>query len=584
MAPRTAMMAPMTSGSGSADERQRLAELEALLEGTKALIELDDAHGAKAQVLQALDEVESLCGSDPEGSGGGGRRLAERLAALDPAALSPEAGRVVAETMRYGLRSAMLSNDVEAALPFGRAALAFANHLGLPLLAAQAHNDLASVYGVRDFHERAIYHLRAGIDVLERAGERVFPALVNNLGNVYMATDRIEEALACFDQAVRGAAEESDDMRRAIALSNRGRALSALRRHQDAIEALREALGLFRSLNRRAYVATTLAKLGTAHAAAGDLATAMEHFETAGREIEDPGQPFRGEVVEAIGRALLDAGDAKRAIEELERAERLHREAGALGAAADLLREQARALAALGRHEEAYDRLWSFLEESGARQQEHGEVLLGVLLVELEAGLTRDHELLAITGRALAEANRALRAQAERLERLSSTDELTQVHNRRYLNGRLQDAVLRCRQEPGSDLCLVLFDVDAFKTINDRYTHLVGDEVLRKTAGILGRTFRRTDVVARWGGEEFAVLLVGTPKEAAERVADKARLAVEGAGWDELAPGLEVTVSAGVASVRELTGSPSALELLKLADRRLYQAKSRGRNRVAAGD
>src|SRR5690606_14549016 len=158
---------------------RRLAELEALLEGAKALIELDDAHGAKAQIIQALDEVERLCGSEPREAGG--RRLAERLAALDASGLSPEAGRVVAETMRYGLRSAMLSNDVESALPFGRAALALANQLRLPLLAAQAHNDLASVYGVRDFHERAIYHLRAGIDVLERAGERVFPALVNNL-------------------------------------------------------------------------------------------------------------------------------------------------------------------------------------------------------------------------------------------------------------------------------------------------------------------------------------------------------------------------------------------------------------------
>lgn len=576
------MMAPMTSGSGGADEGRRLAELEALLEGAKALIELDDAHGAKAQIIQALDEVERLCGSEPREAGG--RRLAERLAALDASGLSPEAGRVVAETMRYGLRSAMLSNDFESALPFGRAALALANQLRLPLLAAQAHNDLASVYGVRDFHERAIYHLRAGIDVLERAGERVFPALVNNLGNVYMATDRIEEALACFDQAATGAAEERDDMRRAIALSNRGRALSALRRHDEAIEALRESLGLFRSLSRRAYVATTLAKLGTAHAAAGDLVTAMEHFESAAREIDDPGQPFRGEVVEAIGRALLDAGDAAEALKELEQAERLHREAGSLGADADLLREQARALALLGRHEEAYDRLWSFIEESGARQQEHGEVLLGVLLVELEAGLTRDHELLAITGRALAEANRALRAQAERLERLSSTDELTQVHNRRYFNGRLGDAVARCRQEPDSDLCLVLFDVDGFKSINDRQTHLVGDEVLRKVAGVLTRTFRRTDVVARWGGEEFAVMLVGTPKPAAERVAEKARVAVATTGWDELAPGLEVTVSAGVASVRELPGSPHALELLKLADRRLYQAKSHGRNRVAAGD
>jgi len=577
-------MTPMAIGNGGAGELDLLAELEALLEGAKALIDLDDAHAAKAQVMQALEVIERVCGRGAGGWDGAEPRLVDRLAALDADSVPPGAGELFAETMRLGLRSAMLSNDVESALPFGRAALAFANRLRLPRLAAQAHNDLASVYGIRDFHERAIFHLRAGIDVLERAGERVFPALVNNLGNVYMATDRIEEALACFDRAVQGAAEEGDDMRRAIALSNRGRALSALRRHDEAIAALQEALELFRALGRRAYVATTLAKLGTAYTAAGDLATAMGYFETAGREVEDPSLPFRGEVVEAIGRALLEAGDAERALAELERAEALHREAGALGAATDLLREQAQALALLGRYEEAYERLALYLEETEAQQQEHGEVLLGVLLVELEAGLTRDNELLAITGRALAEANRALRAQAERLERLSATDELTQVHNRRYLNGRLQDAVARCRQDPDRDICLVLFDVDGFKTINDSYSHLVGDEVLRKTAAILTRTFRRTDVVARWGGEEFAVLLVSTPKEAAERVAEKARQAVAATAWGELAPGLEVTVSAGVASMREVAGAPNALELLKLADRRLYQAKSLGRNRVAAGD
>jgi diguanylate cyclase len=573
------MMAAMKSGSEGAYELE-LAELGALLDGARALIELDDAHAAKAEIVRALDVVERLCGREPAA----GERLVDRLATLDSADVPPEVGRVIAEAMRLGLRSSMLSNDVESALPFGRVALAFASRLGMPLLAAQAHNDMASVYGIRDFHERATYHLRAGIEVLERAGERVFPALVNNLGNVYMATDRVEEALACFDRSAQGAAEEGDEMRRAIALSNRGRALSALRRHDEAIAALKDALGLFRSLNRRAYVATTLAKLGTAHTAAGDLATAMTYFQKAAQEIDDPGLPFRGEVVEAIGRALLEAGEARDALAELERAEELHREVGAFGAAAALQRDQARALALLGRHEEAFDRLMSYLEETEAQQQEHGEVLLGVLLVELEAGLTRDNELLAITGRALAEANRALRAQAERLERLSATDELTQVYNRRYLNGRLQDAVVRCRQDPTCELSLVLFDVDEFKAINDNYSHLVGDEVLRKTAAVLAGTFRRTDVVARWGGEEFAVMLTSTTKEAAERVADRAREAVAAADWSEVAPGLEVTVSAGVASVREMQGGPNALELLRLADRRLYLAKSSGRNRVTAGD
>ena len=577
------MMAYMTSASGGAQGGD-LAELEALLEGARALIELDDAHAAKAQVVQAVGVIERLCGREPDPPSQQGRRLAERLAAIETGNASPEAGRLIAEVLRLGLRSAMLANDVESALPFGRAALAFANRLRLPVVAAQAHNDLASVYGVRDFHERAIYHLRAGIEVLERAGERVFPALVNNLGNVYMATDRVEEALACFDRAAQGAKEERDDMRRAIALSNRGRALGVLRRHEEAVSALREALGLFRSLNRRAYVATTLAKLGTAYASVGDLPTAMVWFEAASREIEDDSLPFRGEVVEAIGRALLEAGEGDRALDELERSERLHRESGTLGAASALLRDQARALALLGRHEEAYERLARYLDEHEARQTEHGAVMLGVLLVELEAGLTPDHELPAITGRALAEANRALRAQAERLERLSSTDELTQLFNRRYFNGRLHDAVSRCLQDPERDLCLILFDVDGFKSINDGYSHVVGDEVLRETARALSRSFRRSDVVARWGGEEFAVLLVETSLEAAQRVADNARQAVAAAAWEELAPGLEVTVSAGIAAVSELPGQPNALDLLKLADRRLYRAKGLGRNRVAAGD
>ncbi len=556
-------------------------DLRASLQGALALVEMDDAHGAKAQVIQSLDDIELLCGLDSLDTVG--LRLAERLAGLDPDRVTPEAGEVIAETLRLGLRSAMQANDVAAALPFGRAALRFAAGLGLPVLAAQAHNDLASVYGVRDFHERAIHHLRAGIEVLESAGLAVLPALVNNLGNVYMESDRVEEALACFERATDDSAAQGDDLRTAIALGNRGRALGALRRHVEAIKSLEAALALFRRLGRRAYVATTLAKLGTARAATGDLAAALDLFGTAKEEIEDETLPFRGEVAEGLGRVLSEAGRYADALPELELAEALHRQGGADAAANDMLREQAHALAHMGRYEAAYDRLSGHLTELDTLQRQYGEVLVGVLLVELEAGLAHDNELPIVTGRVLAEANRALRAQAERLERMSSTDELTQVHNRRFLNGRLQDEVARCRPDKGNDLCLVLFDVDNFKAINDRFSHLVGDEVLRVTAQVLADTFRRTDVVARWGGEEFAVLLVGTSKVAAGPVTEKAREAIKSAPWFEIADGLEVTVSAGIAAVSELDGVAQALDLLKLADRRLYDAKRGGRDRVSAG-
>ncbi|HEX7001121.1 MAG TPA: GGDEF domain-containing protein [Trueperaceae bacterium] len=568
----------MTIPAGGGDP---VSDLRASLEGAKALIEMDDAHGARAQVIQCLDDVEVLCGRDPLDTSG--MRLAERLGGLDPASVTAEAGEVIAQTLRLGLRSAMQANDVATALPFGRAALRFADHLGLPVLAAQAHNDLATVYGVRDFHERAIHHLRSGIEELERAGEPVLPALVNNLGNVYMESDRVEEALACFDRAVKDSAEREDVFRSAIALANRGRALGALRRHAAAIESLESALGMFRSLGRKAYVAATLAKLGTAHAATGDLRVALRLYEEAKGLSADESLPFRGEVAEGLGRVLLEAGRYAEALPELELAADLHPQGGAERAAADMLREQARALSLMGRYEEAYDRLERHLEASEALQRQHGEVLVGVLLVELEAGLAQDNELPIVTGRVLAEANRALRAQAERLERMSATDELTQVHNRRFLNGRLEDEVGRCRQDKGTDLCLVLFDIDNFKAINDRYSHIVGDEVLKVAAQVLDRTFRRTDVVARWGGEEFAVLLVGTGKPAAGPVTEKAREAIKAAPWAEIADDLEVTVSAGIAAFSELEGAPQALELLKLADRRLYEAKRSGRDRVSAG-
>ncbi|HLV11227.1 MAG TPA: hypothetical protein VKY42_02160, partial [Trueperaceae bacterium] len=123
----------MTSASGGAQGGD-LAELEALLEGARALIELDDAHAAKAQVVQAVGVIERLCGREPDPPSQQGRRLAERLAAIETGNASPEAGRLIAEVLRLGLRSAMLANDVESALPFGRAALAFANRLRLPVV------------------------------------------------------------------------------------------------------------------------------------------------------------------------------------------------------------------------------------------------------------------------------------------------------------------------------------------------------------------------------------------------------------------------------------------------------------------
>jgi two-component system cell cycle response regulator len=172
-----------------------------------------------------------------------------------------------------------------------------------------------------------------------------------------------------------------------------------------------------------------------------------------------------------------------------------------------------------------------------------------------------------------------------RLVRSGFTDPLTGWHNRRYLQSRMHEELARCRRERTPLTCLMI-DIDHFKSVNDRFGHLAGDEVLRQIAQCISGEVRGSDVSARYGGEEFVVLLPGTGVAAGFRLAERIRLAVAGEPF-ELPEGsrLPVTVSIGVAE-----HSPALDErdlrivgdrLLALADVALYEAKAAGRNMVA---
>jgi two-component system cell cycle response regulator len=170
---------------------------------------------------------------------------------------------------------------------------------------------------------------------------------------------------------------------------------------------------------------------------------------------------------------------------------------------------------------------------------------------------------------------------ARQLYETSTRDALTQAYNRRYFLERLTSE-LAFAQRHQSRLSVLLFDLDRFKSVNDTYGHMAGDEVLRSVSACVGKLVRAEDVFARYGGEEFVLLIRGISHDNVDLLADRVRKAVERNAVSVGGSDLVVTISVGVASVSEFPTEVSADTLIALADERLYRAKQDGRNRVCS--
>ncbi|MDL2280042.1 GGDEF domain-containing protein [Desulfovibrio sp. OttesenSCG-928-G11] len=165
------------------------------------------------------------------------------------------------------------------------------------------------------------------------------------------------------------------------------------------------------------------------------------------------------------------------------------------------------------------------------------------------------------------------------MQEYADYDALTRVHSRRHFDSRLSEEMQRFTRY-GEHFSMLMLDVDHFKNINDTYGHNVGDMVLRELGGILGDCVRNTDYCARFGGEEFVILLPHTGSAKATALADRIREAVAGhVFFADCARPFHVTVSIGVAHISPQTPK-SARAMLQEADEALYQAKEEGRNRT----
>jgi len=199
---------------------------------------------------------------------------------------------------------------------------------------------------------------------------------------------------------------------------------------------------------------------------------------------------------------------------------------------------------------------------------------LGMMVLKQYAEMRNKLEVL------VEERTEELKLKSEELERQATHDKLTGLFNRRYADEYLKREIDNSKRYD-RDFTIALADIDHFKQVNDRFSHAVGDDVLRQVAEILVNRCRKTDVVARYGGEEFLLCFPDTNADFAEQICGQIRLAVEKADWSAIdgqaGHDINITISFGIAEVGR---DSRRTTILSDADTRLYQAKNKGRNRV----
>ena len=218
--------------------------------------------------------------------------------------------------------------------------------------------------------------------------------------------------------------------------------------------------------------------------------------------------------------------------------------------------------------------LFFFQQNNSGRWSPELEVIIGITFLAAMLGFCIFGREFSLLRERLTSSNRGLRIALAKIEALAITDELTGLYNRRHLLVCLDKQRAIANRE-GSRFVLAYIDIDEFKRINDEFGHRVGDEVLQQFSDLLQESIREIDLVSRYGGEEFVLLLTGVGIETAAIVVERIRDAVESLKFSE--NNLAMTISVGLT---EYQAPETINDTLERADKLLYQAKQEGRNRV----
>lgn len=433
----------------------------------------------------------------------------------------------------------------------------------------------------------AYQRIGESIELGRAIGHRTIEALgLCNLGYLY-AQDNRPEPYARFTREALALFRALGDQHGVIfCLGNLGGALLELGEHIEAEACLREGLAGARARGWRKVEAICLAGRGGLGFRYGQPERAIADYLDSEVILIELGE-HHGAVRQRLlmSERLLREGWLPEAELHAVQALKMAEGRGFSGLQRGALRQLGEALAAAGRHSEAYAALKraeamgeAELEARVEEARQSGARLEGERQARLRAEAERARaEALEAQNAALTSALAEQKTLSLALERTSRTDTLTGLENRGGFDAALRSALgLALRQ--AQPLSLLVIDIDHFKQINDQHGHAVGDEVLVELGRRLLRRARASDRVARWGGDELCVLLPGTALAGAMRVAELLLQAIRDAPFATAAGPLRLTASVGVAEVAP--GEAEPLALLGRADEALYRAKRGGRDRA----
>lgn len=469
-------------------------------------------------------------------------------------------------------RNLYSQSDYPAVFETQNAALELFRAVGGAEGEARVRNLLGITFRQLSDYGRALEMYELALKGFRECGDKRWQArVISNIGNIEIQLGNPSVALELFDQALGIRREIGDEegvgfdlnnaafghIQRARELAAGGDTASAQLEAERALKLLDRALVVAREHEYRRLEAICLQTMGEAYLAMARpevaLAMADEFLALAAaandKWIEAYGLACVGEIRHQLGQNVPAIATLSRALEAFE----------ALGARDEV----ARVL-----------RIASQAHEAG------GDLTAALACLRRSNTIERQlkNEETERRARAIASRRRVEHAsqEAERYRRLALEDSLTGLGNRRQLDERLA-ALLREAQARGSVVTVALADVDHFKGINDRFSHAVGDEVLRCVGEILRSHCRLGDFAGRYGGEEFVLVFRGFDMRGAAEACERVRRDVEAWAWSTIHPHLRVTLSIGLSSS---TSFPHAQGLLDAADHWLYEAKHHGRNQV----